>query len=67
MATTLSYIIEYISSKDDLREAYVDITYNKAVSKAPDSILDETARRHLIATILKKGGRVLKIRRVLNE
>jgi hypothetical protein len=67
VATILRYIIEYASSEDDLREAFVDITYNKVVAKAPDDILDETARRYLIAAILKEGGRVLKIRRVSDE
>lgn len=67
VATILSYIIEYASSEDDLREAHVDITYNKAVSRAPDGILDETARRYLIAAILKEGGRVIKIRRISSE
>lgn len=66
MATILSYFIEYESSKGDLREAEVDVDYNDMVALSPDDALDETARRYLIATILKEGGRVIKIHRITN-
>lgn len=64
VATILSYFIEYETSDGDLREAEVDVDYNDKVALSPDNALDETARRHLIASILKDGGRVIKIRRM---
>ena len=63
MATILTYLIEYETSDGDLREAEVDVNYNDMVALSPDDALDETARRHIISTILKEGGRVIKIRK----
>jgi hypothetical protein len=64
VATILSYLIEYETSEGQLREAEVDVDYNDMVALAHEAALDETARRHLIHTILKDGGRVIKIRRM---
>ena len=66
MATILSYLIEYESSHGDLREAEVDVDYNDDVASHHNA-LDETARRHIIATILKEGGRVIKIVKVIDN
>ncbi len=63
MATILSYFVEYESPDGELLEAEVDINYNEKAAFSPDSSLDETARRHIIASILEQGGRVIKIRR----
>lgn len=63
MATILSYLIEYVSSEGDIREAEVDVDYNDAVALSHTDALDETARRYIIATILGEGGRVIKIRK----
>ena len=63
MATILTYLVEYETSDGDLREAEVDVDYNDMVASAIPNALDETARRYLIATILKEGGRVIKIRK----
>lgn len=65
MATILSYLIEYETSDGDLRDAEVDVDYNDMVASTYEAALDETARRYLIATILKEGGRVIKIRKVM--
>lgn len=65
MATILSYLVEYETSDGDLREAEVDVDYNDMVASTFHDALDETARRYLISTILKEGGRVIKIRKVL--
>jgi len=63
VGTILSYFVDYESSEGDLLGAEVDVNYNDMVSSHDDS-LDETARRHIIHTILKEGGRVIKIRRM---
>jgi hypothetical protein len=55
--------MEYETSDGDLREAEVNVDYNDMVALTHHDALDETARRHLIATILKNGGRVIKIRK----
>jgi hypothetical protein len=65
VATILSYLIEYETSDGDLREAEVDVDYNDMVALTYEAALDETARRHLIHTILKEGGRVIKIRKTM--
>jgi hypothetical protein len=49
----------------ELREAEVDVDYNDTVALAHEAALDETARRHLIHTILEDGGRVIRIRKVM--
>lgn len=67
MATILSYFIEYETYDGNLREAEVNVDYNDVVALSPDNALDETARRHIISTVLKEGGRVIKIRRTTNE
>lgn len=63
VATILSYLIEYETHEGQLREVEVDIDYNME-ALAHEAALDETARRHLIHTILKDGGRVIKIHRM---
>lgn len=67
VGTILSYFVDYESSEGDLREAEVDVDYNDMVALSPDDALDETARRHIIHTILKEGGRVIKIRRTMGD
>lgn len=53
----------YETAKGKIREVEVDVDYNDMVASQNTDALDETARRFLIATILKEGGRVIKIRR----
>lgn len=55
--------MEYVTSDGELREAEVDVDYNDMVASKYTDALDETARRYLIAAILKEGGRVVKIRK----
>lgn len=64
MATILSYLIEYKSATGEFLEAEVNVDYNSMKALSHSKALDETARRHIIAAILKEGGVVVKIRKM---
>lgn len=60
MVKKLNYLVEYESRSGHFQEVELEVNF-KVVNKVKYSILDEMARRHIIANILKKGGRTIKI------
>ncbi len=58
--------MNYETNQGDAQEVEVSVDYDDNVvgGDYTDSILDESARRFIIAEVMEEGGRVRKIKRM---
>jgi len=64
MTLVLTYLMTFQNSEGSLLETEVDVDYQLKKNDFEIGELDETARRYLIARMMKDGGRVIRLERI---